>query len=89
MVFAPFTGVDNHKKCVTFASVLLAKETIESYIWVFSTFVKCMGLQPLCIITDQCPAMKQAISATLNTTSHRLCMWHLMKKFPAKVSFGL
>lgn len=85
MVFAPFTGVDNHKKCVTFACALLAKENIESYKWVFATFLKCMGRQPLSIITDQCPAMKQAIPATFTSTTHRLCMWHIMKKFPAKV----
>ncbi|KAK6148078.1 hypothetical protein DH2020_018990 [Rehmannia glutinosa] len=31
MVLAPFTGVDNHRRCVTFASGLTLKEDEESY----------------------------------------------------------
>ncbi|KAL4567480.1 hypothetical protein LXL04_023065 [Taraxacum kok-saghyz] len=31
MVFVPFTGTDNHKRCVTFGGGLLSSETIESY----------------------------------------------------------
>lgn len=88
MVFVPFTGVDNHKKCVTFGAGLLAKEDISSYCWVFNAFLKCMGREPLCIITDQCPAMKQAIPSVFKNTKHRLCMWHIMNKFPTKVRFS-
>lgn len=85
MVFVPFTGVDNHKKSVTFAAALLSKEDIEHYTWVFSTFLKAMKREPLLFVTDQCPAMKQAVPAVFPNTKHRLCMWHIMKKFPAKV----
>ncbi|XP_021721481.1 protein FAR-RED IMPAIRED RESPONSE 1-like [Chenopodium quinoa] len=59
MVFAPFTGVDNHGKCVTFGIGLLEKEDIESFEWLFETFLKAMNnCQPACIMTDQNPAMK-------------------------------
>ncbi|XP_074266358.1 protein FAR1-RELATED SEQUENCE 5-like [Silene latifolia] len=43
MVFCPFTGVDNHKRCVTFAGGLLRKEDGESFTWLFENFVKAMG----------------------------------------------
>ncbi|XP_074297405.1 protein FAR1-RELATED SEQUENCE 5-like [Silene latifolia] len=55
MVFCPFTGVDNHKRCVTFAGGLLRKEDGESFTWLFENFVKAMGdCYPTTIITDQC-----------------------------------
>ncbi|XP_021747462.1 protein FAR1-RELATED SEQUENCE 5-like [Chenopodium quinoa] len=52
LVFCPFTGVDNHKRCVTFCAALLSKEDIDSFVWLFQTFLKCMGREPSCIITD-------------------------------------
>ncbi|XP_021986942.1 protein FAR1-RELATED SEQUENCE 5-like [Helianthus annuus] len=38
MIFVPFTGVDHHKKCVTFGAGLLYDETIGSYTWLLTTF---------------------------------------------------
>ncbi|CAH9058634.1 unnamed protein product, partial [Cuscuta epithymum] len=61
MVFTPFTGVDNHKKCVTFGAGLLLKEDVESYVWVFHCFLDVVGREPSCIITDQDPSMRIAI----------------------------
>ncbi|XP_074300369.1 protein FAR1-RELATED SEQUENCE 5-like [Silene latifolia] len=74
MVFCPFTGVDNHKKCVTFAAGLIMRENEESFTWLFDNFIKAMGgCYPTTLITDQC------------NTIHRFCMWHIMKKLPDKV----
>lgn len=93
MVFCPFTGIDKHEKCVTFAFVLLFKEDIPHFKWAFDEFLKAIGRNPVCIITDQCPSMRQTIpmsfSATeeFSATKHRLCMWHIMEKFPVKVLF--
>ncbi|XP_074296872.1 uncharacterized protein LOC141627530 [Silene latifolia] len=42
MVFGPFTGVDNHKKCVTFAAGLIMRENEESFTWLFDNFMKAM-----------------------------------------------
>lgn len=85
MSFVPFTGVDNHKKSVTFAAALISKEDIDHYKWVFDSFLQAMGRQPVCIVTDQCPALKQAVPAVLTSTKHRFCMWHIMNKFATKV----
>ncbi|KAL2942649.1 Protein FAR1-RELATED SEQUENCE 5, partial [Bienertia sinuspersici] len=89
MVFAPFTGVDNSKSCVTFAAALLYKEDTESFVWLFEAFRAAMSdCDPTCIITDQDPAMKIAIERVFDSsrTRHRLCMWHIMKKVPEKSS---
>ncbi|XP_074271058.1 protein FAR1-RELATED SEQUENCE 5-like [Silene latifolia] len=62
MVFCPFTGMDNHKRCVTFAGGLLRKEDGESFTWLFENLVKAMGdCYPTTIITDQCRGINQAL----------------------------
>ncbi|XP_020262211.1 protein FAR1-RELATED SEQUENCE 5-like [Asparagus officinalis] len=86
MKFVPFTGLDNYKKCVVFAAGLIAKEDIDNYVWIFEVFMKCMIREPKCIVTDQCPAMKQAIPTVFTEARHRLCMWHIMKKFNQKLA---
>ncbi|XP_076948410.1 protein FAR1-RELATED SEQUENCE 5-like [Bidens hawaiensis] len=87
MIFVPFTGVDHHKKCVTFGAGLLHNETIESYKWLLEFFLEAHGnKQPTLVLSDQDPAMKQAISIVLTKSVHRLCMWHIMDKLRLKVS---
>ncbi|XP_074271687.1 protein FAR1-RELATED SEQUENCE 5-like [Silene latifolia] len=87
MVFCPFTGVDNHKRCVTFAGGLLRKEDGESFTWLFENFVKAMGdCYPTTIIIDQCKGINQFVKDVFgDKTQHRLCMWHIMKKLPDEV----
>ncbi|KAK1375592.1 hypothetical protein POM88_031785 [Heracleum sosnowskyi] len=95
MVYAPFTGVDKHNKCVTFASTLLSKEDVPHFTWAFEALLKAMGRNPVCIVTDQCAAMKQAIPKCFKETNdfpasrHRLCMWHITEKFPLKLGHFL
>ncbi|KAH6806080.1 hypothetical protein C2S51_030911 [Perilla frutescens var. frutescens] len=85
MIFAPFTGKDNHGKLVTFGASLLCGEDKEAYGWVLSKFKECMGQGPKMIITDQDPALSIAVERALVGTRHRLCMWHIMLKVPEKV----
>ncbi|XP_074324364.1 protein FAR1-RELATED SEQUENCE 5-like [Apium graveolens] len=79
MVFAPFTGVNKHNKCVTFASTLLSKEDVTHFTRAFITLLKAMGRNPVYLVTDQCPAMKQAIPVVFKaiddipSTRNRLC----------------
>ncbi|XP_021838400.1 protein FAR1-RELATED SEQUENCE 5-like [Spinacia oleracea] len=86
LVFSPFTGVDHHKKCVTFGSALLSKEDTDSFVWLFETFLKCMGnCEPYCLLADQDPAMSIVIEKVFETTKPLLWMWHIMRKVPDKV----
>lgn len=87
MTFVPFTGVDHHKKCITFGAGLLYDETIDSYKWLLECFIEAHVKQPTLVLTDQDPAMRQAISIVLDKSTHRLCMWHITKKIPKKVLF--
>ncbi|KAK9689952.1 hypothetical protein RND81_09G093800 [Saponaria officinalis] len=86
MVFTPFTGIDNHKKSVTFACALLSKEDEESFVWVFQKFMEAMGRkEPQLIITDQDPAIRNAVPAVFKIARHRFYMWHIMNKFADKI----
>ncbi|KAK9740062.1 hypothetical protein RND81_03G008300 [Saponaria officinalis] len=86
MVLTPFTGIDNHKKSVTFACTLLSNEDEESFVWVFQKFMEAMGRkEPQIIITDQDPAIRNSVPVVFKTARHRFCMWHIMKKVPDKI----
>ncbi|KAL3646814.1 hypothetical protein CASFOL_009358 [Castilleja foliolosa] len=85
LVFTPFTGIDNHKRIVTFGAGLLSREDVDSYAWLLEKFEDCMGRCPRMIMTDQDPGLKIAIERVLTDTRHRLCMWHIMKKIPDKM----
>ncbi|XP_076954274.1 protein FAR1-RELATED SEQUENCE 5-like [Bidens hawaiensis] len=89
MVFVPFTAIDNHCHSVTVCAGLLASKTIESYTWLLQMLLKSFGQAPKVVVTDQDPAMKQAIAAVFPNTRHRLCMWHIMKKVADKVGADL
>ncbi|KAI3516261.1 hypothetical protein L1887_15172 [Cichorium endivia] len=89
MVFVPFTGIDNHKRCVTFGAGLLCREDTDSYIWLLQSFLRCFGKEPVMVITDQDPAMKKAIERVFPNSRHRLCMWHITSKLPVKVSWEI
>ncbi|XP_076915379.1 protein FAR1-RELATED SEQUENCE 5-like [Bidens hawaiensis] len=89
MVFVPFTVIDNHCRNVTVGVALLSSESIESYSWLLKVFLDSFGIAPKVVVTDQDPAMKQAISLVLPNSRHRLCMWHIMKKLADKVGVSL
>ncbi|XP_035840368.1 protein FAR1-RELATED SEQUENCE 5-like [Helianthus annuus] len=44
---------------------------------------------PNVVVTDQDPAMKQAIEEVFPISRHKLCMWHIMKKVADKVGHEL
>jgi len=85
MVFVPFVAIDNHKRSVVVGAALMHSEKTEDYTWVLRAFLKCHGSTPSFVITDQCPAMKQAIPIVFPSSVHRLCMWHIMKNVKARV----
>ncbi|KAH6783430.1 hypothetical protein C2S52_008389 [Perilla frutescens var. hirtella] len=65
MIFAPFIGMDNHGKLITFGASLLCSEDKDAYGWVLSKFKDCMGQAPRLIITDQDPALKIVVERSL------------------------
>ncbi|KAL9664141.1 hypothetical protein QQ045_019538 [Rhodiola kirilowii] len=88
LIFVPFTGIDNHKKNVTFAAALLFSEDLESYTWILECFKKCMGHTPQIVLTDQDPALRVVVPKVMPDAHHRYCIWHIMKKLSVTVGFN-
>ena len=87
--FAPFVGVNHHKETVIFVAALIYDETIESFKWLFETFLEAMKADPLkTILTDKSAAMANAIAQVCPspTTRHRLCVWHIYQNAAKKLS---
>ncbi|KAK9733985.1 hypothetical protein RND81_04G106000 [Saponaria officinalis] len=90
MVFTPFTGVDHHKRSIFFGASLLSNEDEESFKWTFENFMKAMSQkEPQYIITDQDPAIKNAVRSVFKKSRHRFCMWHIMGKVTDKVGSSI
>jgi hypothetical protein len=86
MPFAPFVGVNHHGQSILLGCALLSDETIKSYVWLFNTWLICMGGKPpKAIVTDQCQSIGAAVEEVFPETRHRLCLWHIMKKIPEKL----
>lgn len=82
MPFGIFTGVNNYGQSVCFAGTIMHDETIESFNWVFSNFLKMVNNHaPKVLLTDEDQAMMRAINQSFQPygTKHALCLWHLLK----------
>lgn len=79
--FSPFIGVNHHKQMVIFGAALMYDETVESFKWLFQTFIGVMsGKRPKTILTDQDAVLAEAIDFALPGTLHRICVWHMYQK---------
>ncbi|XP_048492309.1 protein FAR1-RELATED SEQUENCE 5-like [Beta vulgaris subsp. vulgaris] len=78
LICGAFVGINNHWKNVMFGCCFLSDETIDTFVWLFEVFKKCMvGVCPMSIFTDQDQAMSNALSQVFPNTRTRLCQWHL------------
>ncbi|XP_023759727.1 protein FAR1-RELATED SEQUENCE 5-like [Lactuca sativa] len=89
MVFVLFTGVDYHKRCVTFVDGLLACEIADAYMWLLEVFCKAFVKPPMMIVTYQDSSMKKAINFVFPELKHRLCMWHITQKLEEKIPINV
>ncbi|KAF2322765.1 hypothetical protein GH714_030396 [Hevea brasiliensis] len=64
---------------------LLSHEDVETFKWVFSTWLSAMGdTHPHVILTDQCESIRAAIREVMPETRHRFCLWHILSKLSEK-----
>ncbi|KAI4345954.1 hypothetical protein L6164_013038 [Bauhinia variegata] len=81
-----FVGINHHGQSVLLGCGLLAGETLESYLWLFRTWVTCMsGCSPQTIITDRCKVLQSAIAEVFPRSHHRFGLSLIMKKVPEKL----
>jgi hypothetical protein len=71
---AVFTGLNHHKGVVIFGAALLYDEIVESFKWLFESFLDAhAGKKPRSIFTDQDAAMAKALGEVMPETWHGLC----------------
>lgn len=72
MVFAAFTGLNHHRKLVSFGAGLLRDEKTESFVWLFQKFADAMqDYHPDTIVTDQDLAIKEGVDTVFTNSIHR------------------
>ncbi|KAL2935471.1 Protein FAR-RED IMPAIRED RESPONSE 1 [Bienertia sinuspersici] len=84
--FTNFVGVNHHGQTILLGCALVSHEDVETFTWLFSTWMLCMnGKAPGGILTDQDAAMRKALSVVMPQSRHRWCIWHILKKFSEKL----
>lgn len=85
--FVQFIGVNHHKQAVIFAAALLYDDTVDSFKWLFQTFLETMsGKKPKAIFTDQDAAIIEAIHSVLPETIHCFCVWQMYENAIKNIS---
>nr|XP_027074669.1 protein FAR1-RELATED SEQUENCE 5-like [Coffea arabica] len=80
--FGVFVGFNQHRQFVIFGAALMYDETIDSFKWVFGTFLEAMyEKRPSTILTDQDHAMAAVLSVVMPETFHDLCTFHIRCNF--------
>ncbi|XP_066360845.1 protein FAR1-RELATED SEQUENCE 5-like [Miscanthus floridulus] len=73
--------LDEDKRIMENVCAFLHDETVDTFKWVFQTFLQAMGgKHPQTIITDQDMVMKSAIEQVFINTKHRNCLFHIKTK---------
>lgn len=80
-----FCGSYHHKSSMIFSTTFISKENIESFIWVFQKFVKCMGSPSKTIITDQDLTTKATIEMVFHRIFHCMYKWHITNKMGDRI----
>ncbi|KAL7601151.1 protein FAR1-RELATED SEQUENCE 5-like [Lactuca sativa] len=52
-------------------------------------FLKTFTKPPTLMLSDQDPTLSKAIKEFIPTTQHKLCMWHITKNLPKKISIEI
>lgn len=76
----PFLGVNHHKQFVLFGIALLLDESMNSFVWLFETWLKAVHRrQPKAILIDQWDNVEKAVSMVMQKTHQVSCLWHMLQ----------
>lgn len=73
-----FFGINNHKQILVFGAAFVYDDTVQSFKWLFRTFIKAMsGQTPKTILSDKDAVISEAIASEFPETHHRFCTWQM------------
>ncbi|KAL3629131.1 hypothetical protein CASFOL_026353 [Castilleja foliolosa] len=71
-------GINNHKQILVFGAAFLYDDTVQSFKWLFRTFLKTMsGKTPKTILSDKDAVISNALVSEFPEAQHRLCVWQM------------
>nr|XP_034599464.1 protein FAR1-RELATED SEQUENCE 5-like isoform X1 [Setaria viridis]TKW39607.1 hypothetical protein SEVIR_1G190800v2 [Setaria viridis]TKW39608.1 hypothetical protein SEVIR_1G190800v2 [Setaria viridis] len=86
--FASFVGFNNYGETVLLGMALMYDGTVESFHWLFDTFLNAMsGCAPRTIFYRQDAYVGMAISMVMPDTCHALCTWHLKQTAKSNINY--
>ncbi|KAL2936354.1 Protein FAR1-RELATED SEQUENCE 8 [Bienertia sinuspersici] len=75
-----FIGINHHRQSILLGCAFLAEETVETYVWLFRTWLTCMsGRPPQTIVTDRCKAIQGAVSNVFPRAHHQFWLTLVMQ----------
>ena len=86
MPFYPFVRVNHHGQSTLLGCVLLSDEIMETFKWVFQSWLdENDGQAPNAIIINQDKTIEAAVKMIFPNARCRFYLWHILKKIPEKI----
>ncbi|KAI3455804.1 hypothetical protein Pfo_012467 [Paulownia fortunei] len=86
--FVPFIGMNNHFQFLLLGCAFVADDNKSTYVWLMRAWLRSMhGQAPKVILTDQDPALKEAIAEVLPGSRHCFCLWYILSKIQEKLGY--
>ena len=80
MTYAPLVYMNHHVKNVKVGCEFLMNEKVESFVWLFESFLKVVdNVQPKTMMTDQTFSIENATKEVFLSAKYRLCTWHALE----------
>jgi MULE transposase domain/FAR1 DNA-binding domain/SWIM zinc finger len=78
-----FLGVSHHGQVILLGCGLLGDESVETYVWLFNKWLRCMDDKPPgAVITSHTGAVVRAITEAFPSARRRFNLWHILKDLP-------
>ncbi|KAL0667056.1 hypothetical protein Bca4012_029760 [Brassica carinata] len=86
--FAPFVGVNHHRRYALLGCALIGEESESAYSWLFRTWRKAVGgdQAPGVMITYQDKVLSDVVAEVFPTARHCFSLWSVVSKVPEMVN---
>ena len=86
IICALFVCMNHHTNNVMVGCGFLMNYKIESFVWLFETFLEAIGnAQSKTMITDQAFSMANVIEKVFAFVKHRQCTWHILENLKKNI----
>lgn len=81
-----FVGVNHHRQYVLLGCAFLGDDSLESFTWMFKTWLTCMmDRPPRVIISERSKPLQAAVHRVFPRSRHCYCLCYIMQQLPEKL----